>query len=822
MIKPPSTRDFPTTRPRRKVVFIGFCVLIATLLIYGVFEFRQRMGVARHQEQVVANQKIVKDLARQLSAELEPHKTKLKALAQKPSVVSALSADKVGRAKAALAEQSTIPAAVLLRLLPRGAIQVDLDSKPPLTFASVDMLHRAVESDKDIGVELHLSGTDNEHLVMIQRVPLRGPIVGFLHLSLNSDAIKTAIVSSAPTTGKVEVRQPVPKSAPLIVAKSGTANGDFPAVISEIDGTKWVVSYRSRGSGLETKAGLGVGITAMVMVALLGAVVFLVVFFTNRRHQLVMSTAVVYQGAIRSILEGAHPDLERILPSVFGPVPVEFESTVESSDRREVVTGCSGPRGSSGSEDIEVVEMPPVQVGVKVEPSIFRNYDIRGIVGDTLTLKGVYEIGRAIGTEAAARGQRSVITARDGRNSSRELRDALAKGLCDSGCDVFDLGSTPTPVLYFATHYLDINSGVMITGSHNPPEYNGLKIVLDGETLFGDAIQKIRTRVETQDYTTGEGVIQSTEIIPEYIKQVTKEIPPPLGNSFKVVVDCGNSVPGIVAPQILRAIGHEVIELYCDVDGNFPNHHPDPSQPENLHDLIGAVRDEDADLGLAFDGDGDRLGVVDGEGKIIWPDRQMILFARDVLSRNPGAKIIYDVKCSGVLRDEIKKHGGEPIMGQTGHSLIKKKMKETGALLAGEMSGHIFFKERWYGFDDALYAAARLLEILSTAGGSLDGVFGALPERVSTAELRLEMPEQEHAEFMQNVLAAASFDDGVVTTIDGLRVDFSDCWGLIRPSNTTPCLVLRFEGDDKAALDKIKTRFRELLTKIDRKLALPF
>lgn len=473
-------------------------------------------------------------------------------------------------------------------------------------------------------------------------------------------------------------------------------------------------------------------------------------------------------------------------------------------------------------EDIEVVEMPPVQVGAKIEPSIFRNYDIRGVVGETLTLKGVYEIGRAIGTEAAARGQRSVITARDGRNSSRELRDALAKGLRDSGCDVFDIGSTPTPVLYFATHYLNTNSGVMITGSHNPPEYNGLKIVLDGETLSGDAIQKIRARVETQDYTTGEGVIQSTEVIPEYIRQVVEEIPPPLGNSFKVVVDCGNSVPGVVAPQILRAIGHEVVELYCDVDGNFPNHHPDPSQPENLQDLIGAVRDEDADLGLAFDGDGDRLGVVDGEGKIIWPDRQMILFARDVLSRNPGAKIIYDVKCSGVLRDAIKKHGGQPIMAQTGHSLIKKKMKDTGALLAGEMSGHIFFKERWYGFDDALYAAARLLEILSIASGSLDEVFGTLPDRVSTSELRLEMPEQEHAEFMENVLAAASFGDGLITTIDGLRVDFSDCWGLIRPSNTTPCLVLRFEGNDIAALDKIKTRFRELLTKIDRKLDLPF
>ena len=316
--------------------------------------------------------------------------------------------------------------------------------------------------------------------------------------------------------------------------------------------------------------------------------------------------------------------------------------------------------------------------------------------------------------------------------------------------------------------------------------------------------------------------MQSTEIIPDYIRRISEEIPVTLGNALKVVVDCGNSVPGIVAPHILRAIGHDVIELYCEVDGNFPNHHPDPSQPENLADLIQTVQDEDADLGLAFDGDGDRLGVVDTQGNIIWSDRQMILFSRDVLSRNPGAKIIYDVKCSRLLADDIKTHGGEPIMARTGHSLIKSKMQETGALLAGEMSGHIFFKERWYGFDDALYSAARLLEILVNAQKSPDEVFAALPGGVATPELRLDMPEHEHAEFMQQVLGTADFEDAAVSTIDGLRVDFADSWGLIRASNTTPCLVLRFEGDDDAALARVTERFRTLLNKVDDKLDLPF
>ena len=412
--------------------------------------------------------------------------------------------------------------------------------------------------------------------------------------------------------------------------------------------------------------------------------------------------------------------------------------------------------------------------------------------------------------------------ARDGRHSSEALKDALTAGLLESGRDVLDIGLTPTPVLYFATHYLDAHSGVMITGSHNPPEYNGLKIVLDGETLSGEAIQAIHRRIQERDYIEGTGSLQATEIVPDYIRRISQEIPVTLGNALKVVVDCGNGVPGIVAPHILRAIGHDVIELYCDLDGDFPNHHPDPSQPENLAALIDAVAEEGADLGLAFDGDGDRLGVVDNAGNVIWPDRQMILFSRDILSRNSGAKIIYDVKCSRLLGAEISAHGGEPIMAKTGHSLIKAKMQETGALLAGEMSGHIFFKERWYGFDDALYSAARLLEILINANESPAEVFAALPGGVVTPELRIELPEERHQEVMGQIMANANFADGEISTVDGLRVDFSDSWGLVRPSNTTPCLVLRFEGDDDSALDVVKTRFRELIAGVDAGLSIPF
>ena len=459
---------------------------------------------------------------------------------------------------------------------------------------------------------------------------------------------------------------------------------------------------------------------------------------------------------------------------------------------------------------------------VSVPADIFRAYDIRGVVGEGLTVEGVYEIGRAIGSEAYDCAQQGLVVARDGRDSSPELSEALIKGLRDVGRDVIDIGLAPTPVLYFATHYLDTQSGVMITGSHNPGEYNGLKIVLDGEALSGEAVAAIRARIAAGDYTNGAGTVQNREMVSEYIRRIGEELPVALGNTYKIAVDCGNGVAGVVAPQLLRALGHDVVELYCEVDGSFPNHHPDPSQPENLADLIELVNRENADFGLAFDGDGDRLGVVDSVGNIIWPDRQMILFVKDVLSRNVGAEIIFDVKCSRHLAQAIEHGGGKPVMWRTGHSLIKSKMKEINSPLAGEMSGHIFFKERWYGFDDALYAAARLVEILLNDGRPPVEVFAELPISASTPELRINMEEDKHAIFMEQLIDGASFEGGELNTIDGIRVDFPDSWGLIRPSNTTPCLVLRFEGDDERALKCVQEKFRTVLLDQDPGLDLPF
>ena len=458
---------------------------------------------------------------------------------------------------------------------------------------------------------------------------------------------------------------------------------------------------------------------------------------------------------------------------------------------------------------------------MNVPAEIFKAYDIRGIVGKTVTEEITFKIGQAIGSEVLAAGQNSIVIGRDGRLSGPSLANALANGLRAAGVSVTDIGVAPSPVVYFSSYQLNIPSCVAITGSHNPPDYNGFKIVVDGTTLSSDRIQGLRERIETDNLSSGAGDYSELSVIDDYIARVVQDVIP--ARKMKIVIDCGNGVAGATAPQLFRDIGCDVIDLFSAVDGTFPNHHPDPAKLENLQDLIAAVKEHDAELGLAFDGDADRLGVVTPKGEVIWPDRQMILFARDILSRNPGSEIIYDVKCSRTLDAEIAMAGGKPIMWKTGHSFIKAKLKETGAALAGEMSGHIFFKERWFGFDDGVYAGARLIELLSKMPESPQAIFDALPNTVNTPELQIKMQQfGEHYDFMNELAANASFPGEKVSTLDGLRVDFANGFGLIRPSNTTPVLVMRFEADDQAALEAIQTQFRDLIQDTRSGVELPF
>ncbi len=457
--------------------------------------------------------------------------------------------------------------------------------------------------------------------------------------------------------------------------------------------------------------------------------------------------------------------------------------------------------------------------------SIFKAYDIRGIVDDTLTEDAVYRVGAALALSASEQGVSEMVIGRDGRLSGPRLAAALARGTNAGGVDVVDIGMVPTPVVYFGTYELDTGSGVAVTGSHNPPEYNGLKMMVAGVTLYGDAIQALYEVAGSPDLDSRlagikPGSTRELDLSEKYLNRITGDIK--LARPMKVAVDCGNGVAGALAPKLFKALGCELQELFCDVDGNFPNHHPDPAHPENLQDLMQCLKQTDAEIGIAFDGDGDRLGLVTKDGQMIFPDRQMMLFAKDLLSRVPGAEIIFDVKCTRNLATFISEHGGKPRMSRTGHSLVKALLKETGAPLAGEMSGHIFFKERWFGFDDGLYAGARMLEILSQFDDP-SAVLNALPNSPTTPELHLKTAEGENFTLVENLKQLGRFGSArEVVTIDGVRAEYADGFGLARPSNTTPVVVMRFEGDTPEALARIMGDFRDAIKRVAPEVKLPY
>jgi phosphomannomutase/phosphoglucomutase len=699
---------------------------------------------------------------------------------------------------------------LLARLVNTGTRSPDLSSKPPLGYAAIQMLGESEKSGKVPPPEALLFGSDDQHILTLRRIDAGGTLAGHLVLALDVSLLPEILSRVSVPDGYAELIQSSGGGKPLVLASGGdrSVRQGLAAVRTKVEGTPWRVTFWP-GGRLSPPEPL-IDLPDWVIPALAGALVVIVVL------------VVVLRQRARARVEAAAEE-------------ADGQKKLEAAAKQAAAKAAAAGAGVASVEGVEGVyaalDTPPAENGIVVEEQagamkmpaeIFRAYDVRGIVEEGLSADIVRQIGRAIGAQAYERGQQTIVVGRDGRNSGPELQEALIEGLRATGRDVIDVGRVPTPVLYFATHYLNTGSGVMVTGSHNPPEYNGLKIMLGGDTLFGDDIQELRKCAEAGDFPSGKGNLQSMEVVDEYVRRVCEDVPVALGNSFRVVVDCGNGVAGEVAPKLLRALGHDVVELYCEVDGNFPNHHPDPSDPANLTHLIGTVKQENADLGFAFDGDGDRLGVVDTDGRIIWPDIQMMLFAKDVLGRNPGADIVFDVKCSNRLAKVIKQLGGKPVMWRTGHSYIKSKLKESGAPLAGEMSGHIFFQDRWYGFDDAIYSAARMLEILMAFKKTPTQVFGKLPTGVNTPELRVDMKEGEQVILVGKLVDAEGFANGKRTTIDGLRVDFADGWGLVRASNTTPSLVMRFEGDNKEALARIQGEFKKALIALDPKLELPF
>ncbi|QBZ83945.1 Phosphomannomutase/phosphoglucomutase [Hydrogenovibrio crunogenus] len=458
-----------------------------------------------------------------------------------------------------------------------------------------------------------------------------------------------------------------------------------------------------------------------------------------------------------------------------------------------------------------------------VEPSIFRTYDIRGIVDQAFTEATVELIGKALGSELVRQKETEIVLGRDGRLSGERFSKAITKGLLSVGVNVIDLGQVMTPMVYFAAETLpNVRSCVVITGSHNPPNYNGIKMVVKGVTLYGEYIQVLLKRILQSDFQTGKtsGHYSQHDIAADYQHRIISGIH--LSRPLKVVIDSGNGIAGAYAPRIFRKLGCDVIELFCDVDGHFPNHHPDPAKLKNLQDLSKKVIETHADIGVAFDGDGDRCGVVDNHGQPLYPDRQMMLFAQDILGRQPGAEILYDIKCTALLPKVIHEAGGKATMWKTGHSFMKAKMRESGAALGGEVSGHMFFKERWYGFDDGVYTAARMSEIVAAQALTSSELFSQLPDAYNTPEIDIPFAEGEHYAFMKKIEAIADFPEADIFDLDGIRADFKDGWGLIRPSNTSPVIVLRFEGETPQALQRIQQKFKTLMLKVEPTLSLPF
>jgi phosphomannomutase/phosphoglucomutase len=827
-----------------------FQVLSAAVLLLGVLSLfiYQFMSVVVARALSQDNARTAEQAAGEVAALLGFYDSTVGLLSRDPDIATLLNA---GKASALREREKSLaylfPKALNIRLLPPGIDQVDMNASPPLSYAALAQLHEAERSESAPPAEVQLLGTPQQHINIVRRVVSRdgGDVVGLLMLSLSMEAIEKILKTAMHTDGYIELQQVAARGKPVPISRQGNSNYQQrePAIVQAVPGSRWQVAYWPVHGSMAYLGKISLVVLVVFLLAASGMALVILVLFRRlmlalRQDQVSLVTLMkdLRDDQVRREYPYGLDEMQETLEfmtSLAGAYafkgeatgPVEREQQAAHAAEKEQVEAAL-PEFGDPQEDSMIVEEGPLEFTpaaeetVALDASIFRAYDIRGVVNRTLSVNAVKLIGRAIGSEALQRGRETVIVGRDGRLSGPVLSNALIEGLMETGCTVKDIGRVPTPVLYFATHYLDTQTGVIVTGSHNPPDYNGLKIVIDGETLSGESIQQLRERIDSGNFISGTGNVESVNVVPDYIERIRSDVV--ITRPLKVVVDCGNGVAGGVIPRLLEEMGCKVTGLYCDVDGNFPNHHPDPSKTENLKDLIRVVKQVRADVGLAFDGDGDRLGVITTEGNIVWADRVLMLFAADVLDRNPGGRIIYDVKCSRFLDTIIRDHGGEPLMWKTGHSFIKAKMKQTGALLAGEMSGHIFFKERWYGFDDGLYAAVRLLELLSKDERPATRIFESLPDSVNTPEINISMQEGEPPRFMERLLASAHFEDARVFTIDGLRADFDDGWGLVRASNTTPVLVLRFEADNDAALVRIMAEFRRVMHQVEPALSLPF
>ena len=815
-------------------------VLVAVLLFVAVGMFAQQ---SMHSASLEMSRTAAESVAGSVAARLEGA-----ILARRDLLALALSD---GRAAAALGSgdpeairaveadlQKKLPEVIQVRLLTRNVNQ-PVDSGPaPLGYAGLDLLRRALASDQP-AAEVHQVKSDLPYLALALPVSDAGNNVGALFMAWNLRFLVDIVENSPEFPGRLQLTQGSGGAEYALAKGPGELEGPLNHGAVDVPESIWKVGY-----GVAPKS---TGLDNLVTMALLagggGLALLLTVFLQWRmlaRDLRADMSTVVNLGEAILRREGS-PARQAHLAAASDAIALLGQYARQSRGNGAAPAGAPtqttlqpvaapAPGESSfGGMEVEELDNDPAELlggsaatspQIDIAESLFRAYDIRGVVGETLTAPVAQLLGRAVATLVQEQGGQRVAVARDARLSSPELSSALVQGLAAGGCDVLDIGQAPTPMLSFAMQTQAVQAGVMVTASHNPSDYNGFKIVVGDGVLDGDELLSLRQRMLDGAFSHGNGAIEETDLLGDYIEAVVQEVQ--LARPLKVVVDAGNGVAGDAAIATFEALGCEVIPLFCEPDGSFPNHHPDPSDPENLASMMLEVQAQEADLGIAFDGDGDRLGLVDNTGASIWPDAILMLLAGDVLGRHPGVDILYDVKSSRHLASYILAHGGRPIMWKSGHSRMRAKMLETGALLGGEFSGHLYIKERWFGFDDAIYAAARVLEIMALESRTASELFSDLPSSPSTPEYHLQLEEGQSRDLMRALDAHKVFDDARLVELDGLRVEFANGWGLIRPSNTMPCLTFRFEADDLGALEEIKARFRDLLRRVAPDMQAPF
>jgi phosphomannomutase/phosphoglucomutase len=810
---------------------IGLLVLIAVSWVADLY-LAQRSDQSKQRKQV---QTIAEILAAGFRANIQQRTDLINSLAGQATIASLFDMEDSDYLR--LEQQrlgKLVPDALVVRLLPLGFSEPDTSLTPNMGYASLLLLRQAEETTQSLAAELHQFGTAHQHIAVASAVRNQtGEIKGVLHVAYPTQKMQSLLESLGDFTGRIEWQQVIPGKPPLSLAAKGLnpATKSQPDGVIPIEGSIWQIAYWGSVGGALDALALGLQAAPVALLFLLAAL--LLMMLSGQMTKALKADQHSILSLVEALLVGRPPKSQSAQINDLQPTLDVMEHQIReyrSSQAGKTTTKRAVGTGGQAELGISVEEGPPsmlasqqpaaVAAKIDISATIFRAYDIRGVVGETLSEDVVALLGRGFGSEVFERGHNAVVVGRDARRSSEGLQSALIQGLQSSGRDVIDLGLVPTPLLHYAVHELDAECGAMVTGSHNPSQYNGLKMIINGESPSSEAIQELRRRIDADQLLVGEGSFDSREIIEDYIERVVSDVR--MGQTLKIVVDCGNGAASVVAPELYRELGCEVVELYCDVDGDFPNHHPDPGDPSNMVDLQKAVLDHQAALGIAFDGDGDRIGLVDSSGKIIWPDRLLMYLAIDVLTREPGGDIIYDVKCTRHLANIVLSNGGRPLMWKSGHSMLKQKMKETHALLAGEYSGHIIFSERWYGFDDGIYTGARLLEILSLDYRTSAEVFAELPESLSTPEYVVSL-EEGHAEtIMEAIDLQPDIPNARMVKIDGLRVEFEQGWGLVRASNTSPALLFRFEAESEAELDRVQGVFRELVNKVDPQLELPF